>query len=98
MSGYLFVSNKITPPERIKSEQERLSDLMILNMGKAVVKLEIGIGISGNVEVGYIKVSQGKNFDKIALDEVKNWKYKPAMKNGVPVPVRILVEKEIQFL
>jgi TonB family protein len=34
----------------------------------------------------------GKGLDERAVETVKTWKFKPAMRNGTPVPVRVMVE------
>ena len=34
----------------------------------------------------------GKGLDESAADTVRTWKFKPAMRNGIPVPVKIMIE------
>ena len=46
----------------------------------------------GNVaEVEPVR-SVGKGLDESASETLRTWKFKPAMKNGKPVPVRVIVE------
>jgi TonB family protein len=45
------------------------------------------------------KVTQGldKNFDVLALDAATKWKFKPATKDGQPVPVFLVIEIIFRF-
>jgi TonB family protein len=47
----------------------------------------------GNVtDLKQVSPTLGMGLDESAAATVRKWKFKPAMRNGVPVPVRILVE------
>jgi protein TonB len=60
-----------------------------------VVNLQVLVGTDGRVEeVRIINVSrEGVGFEKASEDAVRQWRYRPATKNGVKVrmwlPVRI---------
>ncbi|MGA2984953.1 MAG: energy transducer TonB [Terriglobia bacterium] len=34
----------------------------------------------------------GDGLDEIAAETIRTWKFKPAMREGVPVPVRVMVQ------
>ena len=42
------------------------------------------VGIDGRVHSPLILESQGPSEDRIVLDAVRNWRYRPATCNGVP--------------
>jgi TonB family protein len=51
---------------------------------------------SGNVKNIVVESSKpGKIFDSAAVDSVKRWRFRPALKSGKPVPVR--VRQEVKF-
>jgi periplasmic protein TonB len=62
------------------------------------VALQIEIDSSGNVSPESVKVIAGLNadLDQKAVDAVKQWKFKPGLKNGkaVAVPATIRVNFE----
>jgi TonB family protein len=56
------------------------------------------VGVNAKGRVGAVRVlrSDEKAFEESALDTVKKWKFKPAKKNGQPVPVQVTVEMRFQ--
>jgi protein TonB len=40
----------------------------------------------------------GFGLDEKALEAVRKYRFKPAMKNGVPVPVVLMIEINFQFV
>ncbi|MCL5005220.1 MAG: energy transducer TonB [Acidobacteria bacterium] len=54
--------------------------------------LWIVVDAQGNVQQAQVVKPLGMGLDENALRTVKTWKFKPAMRNGVPVPVRVMVE------
>jgi periplasmic protein TonB len=57
--------------------------------------LWIVVDAQGNVQAAQIVKPLGMGLDENALHTVKTWKFKPALRNGTPVPVRVMVE--VQF-
>jgi TonB family protein len=59
---------------------------------QGVVGLNVVVDSKGRV--GDVKVthSLGKALDDNAIDAVKHWRFKPAKKDGVPVPVAVYIE------
>jgi TonB family protein len=56
------------------------------------VDLAIIIDAEGNVaEAREISKPLGDGLDEKAIETVKTWKFKPATRNGVPVPTRVTV-------
>jgi len=55
--------------------------------------LAIVVDAQGNVtDVQETSEGLGGGLDKSAMDAVKTWRFTPATRNGVPVPVRVMVE------
>lgn len=50
------------------------------------------INAQGNVTSAQVVKPLGMGLDQNAVKAVKTWKFKPAMRNGVPVPVRALIQ------
>jgi TonB family protein len=60
---------------------------------RGVVVLRIMIDESGNVtDVRELSAPLGKGLDESAIKTVRTWRFKPATRNGKPVPVRTKVE------
>jgi TonB family protein len=48
--------------------------------------------VQGSVTDARVMKPLGLGLDEKALETVRTWKFKPGMRNGIPVPVRVLVE------
>jgi TonB family protein len=77
----------IYKPEPAYSEEARKAKY------EGTVLLRIVVDAQGNVnrDVRVVK-PLGLGLDEKAVQAVQTWKFKPAMRNGVPVPVRVGVE------
>jgi TonB family protein len=60
------------------------------------VALCVVVGSDGKPCGPEIPHSPGPEFDRSALEAIKDWKWKPALQNGKPVAVRISVEMTFQ--
>jgi TonB family protein len=54
--------------------------------------LYIIIDAKGDVTECRVVKPLGLGLDEKAVETVRTWKFKPAMRNGTPVPVRVMVE------
>jgi len=59
---------------------------------EGTVVLWIVVDAKGDVSDASVKKGLGMGLDEKAVEAVRAWKFKPAMREGVAVPVRILVE------
>ena len=50
--------------------------------------LEVVIDERGSVESAVIRVSMNPRYDRLVLDAVRSWRYRPATRGGVPVKYR----------
>lgn len=76
----------IYKPEPAYSEEARKAKY------QGTVVLMIVIDASGNVTECRVIKPLGLGLDEKAVEGVRTWKFKPAMKNSTPVPVRVSVE------
>ena len=86
VGGNVSAPIPIYKPEPPYSEQARKAKYQ----GTCV--LWIVVDAQGNVQQAQVVKPLGMGLDENALSTVKTWKFKPAMRNGVPVPVRVMVE------
>jgi TonB family protein len=76
----------IYKPEPAYSEEARKAKY------QGTVVLWIVVDVQGNVTDAKVVRPLGLGLDEKALETVRTWKFKPAMRNAVPVPVRVIVE------
>jgi TonB family protein len=57
----------------------------------AIVGLLVTVGVDGNVQDAAVDVSGGPAFDAAALEAVKKWRFRPALRNGVPFASRVRI-------
>jgi TonB family protein len=65
---------------------------------QGVVSLWIVVDSQGNVTDARVVKPLGLGLDEKAVETVRTWKFKPAMRNGVPVPVRVGVDVFFRLL
>lgn len=59
---------------------------------EGTVKLTLVVGSDGNPRNVAVSQTLSPDFDESAVEAVKQWKFKPAIKDGRAVPVSIAVE------
>ena len=98
------VGGDVTIPHVIKSSQPRLDEQHVKqpNAGKKVKRtgstmLKIIIGEDGTVRDATVFESFGHDFDAKAIEAVKQWKFEPARKKGVPVAVELTVKVDFRL-
>ena len=95
-AGYQRVMTGITPPQAKHSPNPKYPELPPDAETKGVVVMLVGVNAQGRVEPVHVLRSTGPAFQKAAVDTVKKWKFRPAKKDGQPVPVQITVEMNFQ--
>jgi membrane dipeptidase len=82
---------KVTAPEVIYKPEPRPSHGERKVKEEATCRLIIVVDARGDVVgVRFIK-AVGQGLDEKAVDAVKTWRFKPAMRNGLSVPARLMV-------
>jgi TonB family protein len=67
-----------------------------LNLVGKAGSLEVLIDENGTVEAVTMRASLHPNYDRLALAAAHDWEYKPALRDGVPVKFRKVVQVVIR--
>ncbi|MGO8813937.1 MAG: energy transducer TonB [Terriglobia bacterium] len=86
VGGNVSAPIPIFKPEPPYSEEARKAKY------QGTVVLFIVVDASGNVTECRVIKPLGLGLDEKAVETVKTWKFKPAQRNGTPVPVQVTVE------
>jgi TonB family protein len=90
--GIFRVGGGISPPVVIKSVDPLYSEEARKARYQGTVVLEAIVRTDGTCDVVRIVRSLGFGLDEQAVAAIKQYKFKPALRNGVPVPVSINFE------
>jgi TonB family protein len=93
--GAYSVGGGVTAPIPIYKPEPPYSEEARKAKHQGVVVLYIVVDSVGNVTDIRVIRPLGLGLDEKAVDTVRTWKFKPGMRNSVPVNVRVLVE--VQF-
>jgi len=96
-NGAYRLGGGITKPEPISTPEPTYTDEARKIHMQGVVVLHVIVQADGSVSHLSVTRSLGAGLDEEALKTVKNWRFKPATKNGKPVPVWIDVEVNFQL-
>jgi len=91
-AGYQRVAAGITPPKATHSPDPEFPKLPPDTEPRGVVVMLIGVDTHGRVQPVRVLRSSAQAFEKSAVATVKTWRFKPAKKDGKPVPVQITIE------
>ena len=86
----------IKPPKATNAPDPKFPDLPVDAERHGIVVMLVGINTKGRVEAVRVLRSDERAFEQAAVQTVKKWKFKPAEKNGGPVPVQVTVEMKFQ--
>jgi len=78
-------------PVPIKTPPPKYPDALKHDGITGVVALVLVIHEKGSIDSVSVAKSSHPEFEKPAMDAVKNWKFKPAKKDGNPVKVRVTI-------
>jgi protein TonB len=90
--GAYSVGGSVTAPIPIYKPEPPYSEEARKAKYQGTVVLWIVVDATGNVTDARVVKPLGLGLDEKALDTVRTWKFKPALRNGTPVPVRVMVE------
>jgi TonB family protein len=89
----------VTPPKPIHIPQPEYTPAARKAKIQGDIVFWVVIDAQGNVtEVAQTSAPLGKGLDENAAATVRTWKFEPAKRNGVPVPVKIKVEVTFRLL
>lgn len=95
-AGFPPVTQGVKPPKATSAPDPKYPDLPADAEPRGTVVLLIGVSAKGRVEAVRVLRSDEAAFEKSAVTTVKKWKFKPAEKDGHPVPVQVTVEMKFQ--
>ncbi len=90
------VTKGIKPPKATSAPDPKFPDLPADAEPRGTVVMLIGVNTKGHVEAVRVLRSDQQAFETTAVATVKKWKFKPAEKDGRPIPVQITVEMRFQ--
>ncbi len=90
--GYYSVGGNVSAPIPIYKPEPAYSEEARKAKYQGTVVLWIIVDAQGSVHDVRVVKPLGLGLDEKAVEAVKTWKFKPATRNGVPVPVRVMVE------
>jgi TonB family protein len=90
------ISKGIKPPKAISAPDPKYPDLPQDAEPIGTVVMLIGVNAKGHVGPVHVLRSDEQAFEKTAVETVKKWKFKPAQKDGHPVPVQLTVEMKFE--
>jgi TonB family protein len=86
------VGGGVSAPKVIYDPQPDYSDEARKAKFQGVVVLWCVVGADGRVRDVRVQRSLGMGLDEKAIEAVRTWKFEPARKDGVAVPVQVAVE------
>ncbi len=95
-SRFERVTTGMKPPKATRAPDPKFPDLPADAERHGTVVMLVGVNGKGRVEAVRVLRSDERAFEKTAVETVKKWKFKPAEKNGSPVPVQVTVEMKFQ--
>jgi protein TonB len=90
--GVFSVGGSVTAPIPIYKPEPPYSEEARKAKYQGTVVLQIVVDTQGSVVDVRVVKPLGLGLDEKAVDTVRTWKFKPGMRNGAAVPVRVLVE------
>ena len=93
---YQRMTAGMKPPKATRAPDPKFPDLPPDAERHGTVVMLVGVDTKGRVAAVRVLRSDEKAFEQSAVDTVKKWKFKPAQKNGQPVPVQVTVEMKFQ--
>ena len=90
--------NGVSPPEVLKNVPAQFSDEAREAKFQGVCILSVIVDTERKPRNIQVVRRLGMGLDEKAIEAVSQYRFKPAMKNGVPVPVRITVEVHFRLI
>jgi TonB family protein len=91
-AGSAAAAPSVTPPELLQFVEAPHPPEALAQGLSARVQLELVIAVDGSVTEAKVVKAAGHGFDESALTAAHQLKFKPAARNGTPVPARVSFE------
>lgn len=82
----------VTPPKILYKEEPDFTEPARKHGVQGVVALNVVVDSTGRISDVRIVHAVGMGLDENAIEAVKNWRFAPATKDGLPVPVAVYIE------
>lgn len=92
VSGVYRVGGSVTPPVPLSTVEAEFSDEARRAKYSGICMISLVVDTHGMPQNVRVIRALGKGLDEKAMEAVRQYRFKPAMKDGVPVPVMINVE------
>lgn len=92
VQGIYQVGQGVTPPSLIRRVEPHYTEEARAARVSGTVVLETIVSETGEPSVASVVRSLGKGLDESATRAVEQWRFRPSMKDGVPVKVRLNIE------
>lgn len=89
---YRVKKGEVSPPRRTYGLEPEFTDEARIAKYQGTMTLSLVVDPSGSARDVAIVSPLGLGLDEQAVKQVSQWKFDPGMKDGTPVPVRIMVE------
>jgi TonB family protein len=97
-TGEVFtVGRGVTPPKALYAPDPQYSKTAQKARYQGTVVLGAVVGADGSPRSIWVVRELGSGLDEKAIDAVRQWKFRPATKNGTPVAVHINVEVDFRL-
>jgi TonB family protein len=96
--GAFRVGGGVSPPVPIYKVEPEFTEAARKAKYQGTVLVQIVVGADGRVQDPRVVKAVGLGLDEKALEAVKQWKFKPGMKDGRPVPVYAQIEVTFRLL
>jgi TonB family protein len=95
--GATAINPGLKPPALLFKVEPEYSDEARKAKYQGRVLLDVDLDASGDVSNVHVAQSLGLGLDEKAVEAVKRWKFRPAMKDGQPAPIRFQTEVIFQL-
>lgn len=96
--GPYKVGDGVTAPQVIYKVQPRYTDEARTARVEGTVVLDVTVGSDGIPSDVVVKKSVDEGLDRNAVEAVRQWRFKPGAKDGVPVPVQAVIEINFRLM
>jgi TonB family protein len=95
--GLERIGGGVSEPKLVYSIDPEFSDEARRNKYQGKVIVSIIVDVQGNPQNPRVVRALGEGLDEKAIEAIKQYRFKPAMKNGKPVPVMMNVEIDFRL-
>jgi TonB family protein len=92
------VGNGVTAPVLLEKREPEYSEEARVGKISGTVSLSVVIGVDGTASDISLTQSLGFGLDEKAVDAVTQWRFRPGLQNGIPVPVQAQIEVNFRLL